>query len=254
MKEKSMHFNHRSVPALIFCLALLVLLLLLLIKLWQPSVTQQLIPSQGSAPAAPMVVTNLNQTSSVSKVAAVSSRVAVPRENFNATLALELLRQIAFDEQGYPIINNQLKRQLDDAVNLIGNERSPAELDKLSQLIKQTFTPATAETVEHILLRYYSYKIAEQSYAVTLSAADSINALKNEQTLSAMRESYLGQELAQQLFGEEKRYSAYVVELTEKLSAPDLSEEMRRNITAELQKKHHQEREETDDLYPSAEL
>lgn len=241
-----MFFNRRPLT-IIFCLALFVLLLLLLVKFWQAPVEQQLTISQSLAPpleSAPTSIPkkNVNQTSST------SPKATVPSESFDAGLAVTLLREIALDEQGRPIINNQLKRQLDNAVNLIGNQRSPAELDKLSQLIKQTFEPATAQTVDHILHRYYSYKIAEQNYSTTLSATDSVNAFKNEPTLSAMRESYLGHELAEQLFSEEKSYNDYISELTGQLSTPDLSEETRRSITTDLQKKYHQEHEELKDL------
>ncbi len=246
-----MFFKRRALVILIFCLTLFALVLLFMKSPQQKSANQQSAVSQQQSPAlepAPIAVPKVNKTQSA------SAKAAVPQESFNEKLALALLQQIALDEQGRPMVDNHLKRQLDDAVNLIGNERSPAELEKINQLIRKTFALATAETVEHILQRYYSYKIAEQDYAITLGETESINAVKNEQTLSAMRESYMGQELAEQLFGEEKRYSNYVSELTEKLSAPDLSEEMRRNITAELQKKYHQESEEPEDLVPREDI
>ncbi len=247
-----MSFNRRSLTILLFCLVLFALLLLLLNEPWQSPVKQQLPTSQSLASSikslAPSIKSAPTAMPTTSQTSRTSSKVPLPTESFDTDLALTLLRQIALDEQGYPIINNQLKRQLDNAVNLIGNERSPAELDKLSQLIKQTFEQATAQSVDHILHRYYSYKIAEQNYATTLNATDSVNTLKNEQTLSAMRESYLGHELAEQLFGEEKNYSDYISELTGQLSAPDLSEDTRRNITIELQKKYHQEQKEMEEL------
>lgn len=235
-----MFFKRHYLTIIIFCLLLLGLVSLLLLKPRQPPAAEQLtLSSRPPAPIErpPITVSRSSQTLSI------SSGASQPAEKFDTSLALTLLQEIALDEQGRLIINGQLKRQLDNAVNLIGNERSPAELDKLSQLIKQTFAQATAQTVDNVLHRYYSYKIAEQNYGSTLTATDAINTQKNAQTLLAMRESYLGHDLAEQLFGEEKIYNDYISELTGQLSAPDLTEEMRGNITTEMQKKYHQEGE-----------
>ena len=166
--------------------------------------------------------------------------ISAPESGFNYSLASELLRQIPLDDQGDPIVNNELKRQLDQAVSLIGPERTAAELELINQLIHTTFAPDTAKAVEYILDRYYAYKVAELAYIAALSESTSLDAAENYNRLAAMRDSYLGHQLSEQLFAEENNYSDYIRELTEKLSVPDLTDEMRRSITVELQQKYRQ--------------
>ncbi|MET0355925.1 MAG: lipase secretion chaperone [Cellvibrio sp.] len=162
-------------------------------------------------------------------------------DDFDSALALTLLSEITLDENDAPVVNNQLKQQLDNAVRLIGRERSPAELDKLGQLISQTFKPHTAQTINHILLQYYAYKTAEEDYTTTLSVTSTADVTRNSKTLLNLRESYLGHELAEKLFGEDNTYHNYMAELTERLSPADLTEDMRINITNETRKKYYQE-------------
>ena len=165
----------------------------------------------------------------------------LPEDDFDSALALTLLSEIALDENGIPLVNDQLRRQLDDAVRLIGHDRASADLDKLDELVKQAFKLETAEAINQILFQYYAYKIAERDYthAPDGSIATSADLTHNINARSNLRVSYLGHELAGKLFGEEDNYQSYIMELTQRLSATDLSEAARNNITTEVRKKYY---------------
>ena len=171
-------------------------------------------------------------------------------DNFDSALALTLLSEITLDENGLPLVNDQLKRQLDNAVRLIGRDRAPADLDKIHDLVKQAFKPETAKAINQMLFQYHAYKIAEEDYTNTLNGRPTTpgDATRNLKSLSDLRESYLGHELAMKLFGKEDTYQNYMVELTERLSRPDLTETARNNITAEVRKKYYPNEVEPDSL------
>lgn len=166
-------------------------------------------------------------------------------DDFDSALALTLLSEIALDENGALTIDNTLKQQLDNAVRLIGRDRSPAELDKLNELITQAFKPHTAQAINHVLFQYYTYKAAEEDFINSLSVTNTSDVTRNSKSLVNLRESYLGHELANKLFSEDDTYHNFMAELTERLSSADLTEDMRTTITTETRKKYYPHQEET---------
>jgi hypothetical protein len=201
-----------------------------------------------SSSTQPPSLPEINNTSPPTSMVALSAPKASPvfdtnsfETDFDSALALTLLSEIELDENGLPLTNDQLRRQLDNAVRLIGRERAPADLDKLNELVKQAFKLETAEAINRILFQYYAYKIAEIEYtnSLTGSLGTSADMAHNLKAASNLRESYLGHELAEKLFGEEETYHNYMAELTQRLSATDLSETARSNITTEVRKKYY---------------
>jgi hypothetical protein len=225
----------------LFPLALIVPILLALVLI-KPSSPQSTFVEASNTKAHSSVIALTPSTPHVD----ISSKV--DEDDFDAAIALTLLSEVALDENGMPRINSQLKRQLDNAVQMIGRDRNPAELDKLSDLIKQAFKQETAQAINQILFQYYAYKIAEEDFSKAVYAGSSADPSQNIKTLYSLRESYLGHELAGKLFGEDNIYQNYIAELTERLSAADLSETMRNNITTEVRKKYYPDDKETTDL------
>jgi len=214
----------------------------------ESSSTQQSLTEPGSSPTneTPMVALANSVAPPVTSVVITNAQVS--EEDFDSAIALTLLSEIALDESNKPVVNGQLKRQLDNAVRLIGRDRAPAELDKLNELIQQAFNPETAESMNHILFQYYAYKIAEEDYTRTFNPQNPEDISHNIKTLSDLRQSYLGNELAEKLFGQENIYQHYMAELTARLSTADLSDDARNTITAEVRKKYYPDEQQITDL------
>lgn len=235
---KHMHIKHFVLP---LALIVPILLALLLIS-----------PSQTAVQLQQNTEVDIAQYSAHQNIATPSVVNSAPQhkvesvEDFDDAIALTMLSEIALDDKGAPIVNTQLKQQLDNAVRLIGRERSPAELAKLSELIAQAFKPQTAQAINHILFQYHAYKIAEQDYTNAFSVSSPEDISRNTKMLSTLRESYLGNELAEKLFGEENVYHNYMSELTERLSSNDLSEDRRNSISKEVRKKYYPDQEVED--------
>ena len=234
------------VKQLLLPLALIVPILFALLLI-EPSSTQQLFPAPNNSPNDKSMVA-LTPPVAASAPSVAISNAQVFEEDFDAAIALTLLSEIALDENNQPLINDQLKRQLDNAVRLIGRERTPSELDKLNELIEQAFKPETAQSINHILLQYYAYKIAEEDYTSVLNSQNPEDLSHYVKTLSDLRQSYLGHEMAGKLFGQENIYQNYMAELTVRLSATDLSDNERNMITAEVRKKYYPDEEQTTGL------
>jgi hypothetical protein len=233
------------VKQLLLPFALIVPILLALILI-TPSSTQELFREPSSAPSPePMVALTSVSTSSISVPV---SNAQVPLEDFDPVLAVTLLSEVALDENDQPLVNDQLKHQLDNAVRLIGRERSPSDLDKLNEVIKQAFKPETAQSINHILFQYYAYKTAEEDYTRGLNPQSNEESSYHAKTLSDLRESYLGSELAGKLFGQENIYQNFMAELTTRLSVTDLSDDARSTITAEVRKKYYPDEAQTSGL------
>ncbi|RYY76839.1 MAG: hypothetical protein EOO52_04915 [Gammaproteobacteria bacterium] len=216
----------------LFPVALIIPILLALVLMKPSSPTQTTAEQTAEDIHRPVVA--LSPTESILK-----NSPQVVENNFDPALALTLLSEVALDENGGPIVNSQLRRQLDNAVQLMGRDQNPAELDKLGELITQAFKADTAKIINQILFQYYAYKIAEEDYTKTVYLGGSGDPSQNIKNLNSLRESYLGHELTEKLFGEENIYQNYIAELTERLSSPDLSEAIRANITAEVRKKYY---------------
>ena len=225
------------VKHLLLPLALIIPILLALFLL-KPQSTHQSFMEPTNSPIDVPVVALTAPSQHIAAATPIANGQA-HEEDFDPALALTLLSEIELDENGLPVVNDQLKRQLDNAVRLIGWDRGPAELDKLNGLIKQAFKPETAQSINHILFQYYAYKIAEADYTRSFNPQNAEELSQHTKTLSDFRESYLGNELAVKLFGQENIYQNYVAELTARLSENDLSDATRNTITAEVRKKYY---------------
>jgi hypothetical protein len=231
---------------LILPFALVVPVLFAPLLLNPPSADQSFAESGTATAPERLVALPTQPTASVN--AKPSTNALTRKIDLDPVQVLTLLNEIALDENNLPVVDDQLKRQLDNAVRLIGRERTPAELDMLSELIKDAVRPETAQSINQILFQYYAYKMAEEDYTRSFNSQNPADASNTTKTLSDLRESYLGHDLAKKLFGQENIYHSYMEELATRLSAPDLSDEMRNSITSEVRNKYYPAGNQAGDL------
>lgn len=194
-------------------------------------------------PAAPEKKTAtfaLEQRKREPKVDQKSERL--PDEALDPMLVQSLLEDIVLDENQVVVVNDQTRRQLDEAVFKLGFEANRADLDLLEQLIKGGLPELAGAQAADIFRRYYEYKSAEMD----LLASASGSSTEINQHLDALRQSYLGHELSERLFGEQQRYTRYAQEMMAIEEDSSISAREREAQQLRLQREYYGEQEPPD--------
>lgn len=150
-------------------------------------------------------------------------------------LVQSILEEIVLDENQSAIINDQTRRQLDEAVFSLGFGEDRQSLDLLEQLIIAGLPEQVGLQAANIFRRYYEYKSAERELINSTSGS----ATQINQQLSALREGYLGHDLTERLFGEEQKYMRYALEVMALEQNPNLSASERQELQLRLQQEYY---------------
>lgn len=132
-------------------------------------------------------------------------------DSIDYPLLQSLLNQIQFDEKGNLLLQENARQQLDAAITLMGFDRSSTELRLLDDAVAAYLPNEKARQVNDLLARYYQYKLAEFDYIHANESTSPEDTMKAYAMLQDLRRSYLGGELAAQLFAQEDRFMDYTI-------------------------------------------
>lgn len=176
---------------------------------------------------------NLNPRARVAGASRKSQ--TLPEDALDPMLVQSMLEGIRLDENRAVIMNDETRRLLDQAVFMLGFDENRASLDLLEQLIQGGAPDQVGIEAAAIFRRYYEYKSAE----VALLNGASGTAVELNQQLTALRQSYLGHDLSEQLFGEEQKYMRYALEVMSLQETPTLSSSERAEQQLRLQREFY---------------
>lgn len=150
-------------------------------------------------------------------------------------LVQTLLNDINFDEEDNLLLDTETRQQLDNAVALMGFERSAYELSQLNSAIDAYLPSAKARQVNDLLMSYFQYKVAEHDFLQARETNSIQDAENNYSALRALRQSYLGDGVAMQLFAQEDKYMEYTTAVMALDKDSSLSVNEREQRMAKLQ-------------------
>jgi hypothetical protein len=132
---------------------------------------------------------------------------------FDVPFIYEALQDVRLDEQGDVVVDDEALKALDKALNFSGIELSPADLEELQALIRIGLPgPVGGQTAE-VVGNYYRFLEAEKEFNELYRAPGmDANVESGYEELIALRELYLGPEVAAKLFEKQDQDARYMLQ------------------------------------------
>jgi hypothetical protein len=160
---------------------------------------------------------------------AVDSEVNESDKVFDVPFIYHSLQRVRLDEQGNVIVDHEALTALDETLNFSGLQLDAAQMEELKTLIRIGLRGRAGEQTAEIVEDYYRYLQAEKEFnqlAKTPGAEVDVQAAYEE--LVALRELYLGPEVAKKLFAQRDQDARYMLESMMLARNESLSAEERR--------------------------
>lgn len=151
----------------------------------------------------------------------------------------EALQEVKLDEFENVVIDHDALTSLYEAMSygkLYFDEETLADLD---EVIKIGLPGKAGEQVAEVVINFYHYLEAQKNFDQEYGELQSINEYQNKyKELVALRESYLGPEVASKLFVQEDANAMYMLESFEVEESTDLTAEEKQQKTKALADKY----------------
>jgi len=118
----------------------------------------------------------------------------------------DALMMAKLDNVGALILDEQALASLNLVVSRLPDNLTPQDLQKIQNLIKQAQPGEAGEQVAQVLGDYYAFKQAEKEWLKSGVVTNSLQAAIDQlEKITAMRQNYLGQAVADKLFSEQQQ-------------------------------------------------
>jgi len=136
---------------------------------------------------------------------------AATKSGFNVSFrgVEDALMMAKLDNVGALILDEQALASLNLVVSRLPGNLTPQDIQKIQNLIKQAQPGEAGEQVAQVLGDYYAFKQAEKEWLKSGVASNSLQgAIDQLEKITAMRQDYLGQAVADKLFlGQQQKAS-----------------------------------------------
>jgi len=133
----------------------------------------------------------------------LAGKNTAPKSGFNVSFrdVEDALMMAKLDNVGALILDEQALASLNLVVSRLPDHLTPQDLQKIQNLIKQAQPGEAGEQVAQVLGDYYAFKQAETKWLKSGVATNSLQAAIDQlEKITAMRQDYLGQDVADKLF------------------------------------------------------
>lgn len=169
-----------------------------------------------------------------------SGRYSGATAEFDVTVIYDNLQAVRLDEEGDVIMDDVALRALDEALDHGELELTGADLEELQELIRIGLPGKAGEQTAGIVGDYYEFLGAKQEFEAVYEAADTVRDFESEyEELVALRELYLGEEVARQLFAESDKEARFMLKSMALEADSSLDPEEREERQRELARQHY---------------
>jgi hypothetical protein len=174
----------------------------------KPAVSRGLSQAQGKTVGTQWQWNNFAEPSAA-KVEPDEQRTPAP---FDIPFIYEALQDVRLDEHGNVVVDDEALKALDETLNFSGLELSPADLEELQSLIRIGLPGPAGEQTAEVVGNYYRFLQAEKEFNELYGAPGmDANVESGYEELVALRELYLGPEVASKLFEKQDRDARYML-------------------------------------------
>lgn len=160
---------------------------------------------------------------------------------FDVSVIYEALQEVRVDESGNVVVDDTALKALDEALDYGDLELTATDLDELRNLIRLGLPGDAGEQTAKIVGDYYQLLEAKKEFdAVYEAPGNERNYEAEYEELVALRELYLGSEVATKLFAETDKDARYMLESMRLAADTSLSPEERTEQQRALAASHHQ--------------
>ena len=134
-----------------------------------------------------------------------------------------LLQTITLDEFGRVVPDQTAKQALENGFMTLGPDLSPEALSNLQELIRIGLPGEAGDQASRILENYYQFRLAEMEFNQQMEnplptaepgqMADTLSAVEQHEKLVQLRRSFLGNEVADQLFAVEDTQARHMFDV-----------------------------------------
>ncbi len=156
-----------------------------------------------------------------------------------------LLQSITLDDSGRLIPDQIAKQALENGFMSLGPDLSSEGMSELQELIRIGLPGEAGEQAAQILENYYQFRLAEMEFNQQMEnplpttepgqMADPLAAVDQHEKLVQLRRSFLGNEVADQLFAVEDTQARHMFDVIAVQQNADLTDEEKQNQLATLQ-------------------
>lgn len=138
------------------------------------------------------------------------------------------LGQLTIGEDGHVVLDHTAHQLLEEAFLYGETPIDEAQMNELRAMIEAGLGDEVGERASDIAERFYRYSSAYKEISDTFGMRNDPVAISNDyEQLARLRRTHLGNELAEQLYGEEETLTRYTLEVMKIQSNPNLSHEER---------------------------
>lgn len=149
------------------------------------------------------------------------------------------LSRLELDEDGKVVLNEQAQSVLEYAFLDSGRPVDEHQLEELKTLIEAGLEGEAGAQAVEVTEKFYRYSNAYRDISDTLAVRGDPESLKNDyEQISRLRETHLGPDLAEQIYGKEEDMARYTLDVMALHADPDLSADEREQRQQELMKQY----------------
>ncbi|MEX1034008.1 MAG: lipase secretion chaperone [Cellvibrionaceae bacterium] len=159
---------------------------------------------------------------------------------FDITYIYDALRTVRLDDNGEVMLDDIALRSLDEALDHGNLELTSADLEELQELIRAGLPGEAGEQTAKIVGDYYRFLQAKKEFNAVYTAPGIENDYESEyEELRALRDLYLGRDVANQLFAETDRDARFMIRSMQLEADSSLSPEERQARQRKLAEDHY---------------
>ncbi len=154
---------------------------------------------------------------------------------FYLATVYEALGHVRLDEDGALILDADALGALNSYFNEMATELTVTEISQLQAIIRASLPDATGIETAEIIGNYYNYLLAEQEFMQNAGEVEDMATIRsNYDQLVSLRKNTMGEDVATRLFRLEQAFAYYTMDVMSLMQDPDLSDEERIRLQAEL--------------------
>ncbi|MCW8195790.1 hypothetical protein F6455_13430 [Proteobacteria bacterium 005FR1] len=132
---------------------------------------------------------------------------------FDVPFIYDALQDVRLDEQGNVVVDDEALKALDETLKFSGLDLSPAALNELQELIRIGLPGSAGVQTADIVGNYYRFLQAEKEFnELYRSPGMNVDLEAGYEELVALRELYLGADVASELFEKQDRDGRYMLQ------------------------------------------
>lgn len=159
---------------------------------------------------------------------------------FDVPFIYEALQDVRLDEQGNVVTDDEALKALDETLKFSDLDLSPAALEELQELIRIGLPGSAGEQTAEVVGNYYRFLQAEREFnELYRSPGMDADVEAGYEELVALRELYLGADVASKLFEKQDRDARYMLESMLLARDDSLSPEEKQTRQAQLSANFH---------------